>query len=455
MRRWTGGLLLLLAWAGFTAPQTPAPTADPIVTESLVRAHMEALAGDAMNGRGSGTADERAAAEYIGIQFRRWGVEPLGDNGTHVQTVTVRRGRVTGPPELHAGDLIFTHGVAMLVQNVGGGGISGPLVKLQGGGQAKPGTIVLLPPDVQPGAATAGAAAVLMLETSAIRARWAQLAARTPTVPVRLATRAGEVQAPQLRIILSSDAHAAVSALDDGSPMRFVAPIAEKTSETWNALGRLTGSDPAARDEILLLSAHLDHLGVGGDGPDRIFNGADDDASGVTAVLGLAEALAKGPRPRRTVIFALFGSEEDDGLGAAAFVELPPVPLDRFVANLEFEMIGRPDALVAPHTLWLTGYDRSDLGRTLAEHGARLVADPHPEQQFFERSDNIQLARAGVVAQTVSSYGMHADYHRPSDDVDHIDVAHMAESIQSMLEPIVWFANSTFKPTWAPGKQPR
>jgi hypothetical protein len=67
------------------------------------------------------------------------------------------------------------------------------------------------------------------------------------------------------------------------------------------------------------------------------------------------------------------------------------------VANLEFEMIGRPDPAVAEHTLWLTGYERTNLGLELARQGARIVADPHPEQNFFMRSDNIQLARAGVV----------------------------------------------------------
>jgi hypothetical protein len=88
------------------------------------------------------------------------------------------------------------------------------------------------------------------------------------------------------------------------------------------------------------------------------------------AVLELAEALAKGRRPKRTIIFTWFGSEESGGYGAGYFLEHPPVPLDRIVANLEFEMIGRPDAAVPPHTLWLTGYQRSDLGPRLAQRGA-------------------------------------------------------------------------------------
>ncbi len=168
----------------------------------------------------------------------------------------------------------------------------------------------------------------------------------------------------------------------------------------------------------------------------------------MTAVLELAEALAAGPKPKRTVVFALFGSEEIGGYGARYFQEHPPVPVESFVANLEFEMIGRADTAVAPHTLWLTGYERSNLGPELASHGARLVADPHPEQHFFQRSDNYVLARKGIIAHTVSSYGLHRDYHQPSDDLAHIDFAHMTEAIESMVVPIIWLVNSDFKPQW-------
>lgn len=226
---------------------------------------------------------------------------------------------------------------------------------------------------------------------------------------------------------------------------------------TRNVIGILPGSDPRLKKEVVLLSAHLDHLGrapeeaVAGD---AIFNGADDDASGCAAVLELARALASGRRPRRTVVFAFFGSEELGGFGDRYFLEHPPVPLDSIVANLEFEMIGRPDAAVSPHTLWLTGWERSTLGPWLARHGARLVRDPHPKENFFRRSDNYALARKGIVAQTVSSFGLHTDYHQPSDDLAHLDLAHMADAIGSMIRPVRWLANSSFKPTWKPGGQP-
>jgi Zn-dependent M28 family amino/carboxypeptidase len=227
-----------------------------------------------------------------------------------------------------------------------------------------------------------------------------------------------------------------------------------QTGHTWNAIGRLKGSDPKLAGDVILLTAHLDHLGNRGTTGDTIFNGADDDASGSTAVLELAEAIAKGHRPKRTVMFVWFGSEESDGAGARNFLDHPPVPLERIVANLEFEMIGRPDAKVPPHTLWLTGYERTNLGAELAKRGAKIVADPHPDQHFFERSDNIQLARRGVIAQTVSSFGLHTDYHKASDEIGTIDFTHMTDAIQSMLAPVRWLANTAFTPVWLEGMKP-
>ncbi len=254
---------------------------------------------------------------------------------------------------------------------------------------------------------------------------------------------------------LSSDAVKALQQLDDGTTIKFEAPSTEEKTFTWNAVGLLRGRDASLRHEAILLSAHLDHLGIGAPvHGDNIYNGADDDASGTTAVLELARALGAQRRPRRTVIFALFGSEESGGLGSTYFRAHPPVPLSEIAANLEFEMIGRADSKVRADTVWLTGWDRSNLGPTLAAHGAKLVPDPHPEENFFARSDNFVLAKKGVVAQTVSSYGLHKDYHQPSDDVAHLDFKHMDAAIGSMIVPVEWLANSNFKPRWNKGGQP-
>jgi hypothetical protein len=238
--------------------------------------------------------------------------------------------------------------------------------------------------------------------------------------------------------------------------------------ETWNAIAILRGSaahtsmtesESPSKEEVILLTAHLDHLGIARSDPDHptadlIYNGADDDASGTAAVLTLAHLLATGPRPRRTVVFALFGSEELGGFGNHAFLAHPPVPLTSIVANLEFEMIGRPDPAVPPGFLWLTGFDRSDLGPALARHGAPLVNDPHPDQKFFIRSDNIALARQGIIAHTVSSFGLHRDYHHPSDDISTIDFDYLDHAVASMLPPIRWLASTHWHPQWNPDGRP-
>ena len=433
---------------------------DPI-TQASVRGHLEFLASDALNGRGSGTRDEWIAAAYIAGQLRRWAIEPLGDNDGYVQQVDIVRTQAAGPPVLGYDGGRFVHGQEILVQSLSAAAVSGPLVKFKPGDAVPQGSVVLMPDPAPPNSepATRGAAAILVAETAPVRARWEALGSRMPAVSPRVS----DVPAPAApsSVMLSKAVHQTLQALPDGSSLSITAELKPaETSHTWNVLGKIPGRDRSRAGEVILLTAHLDHLGNrsgrpgAAAGDDTIYNGADDDASGSVAVLELAEALAKGKRPKRTVIFAWFGSEESGGFGARHFLDQPPVPLDTIVANLEFEMIGRPDPAVPPHTLWLTGYERSDLGPRLAARGARIVQDPHPEQSFFTRSDNIQLARRGVIAQTVSSFGLHQEYHQPSDEVRLVDFAHMTDAIRSMLSPVRWLANSEFRPAWNTGMKP-
>lgn len=239
---------------------------------------------------------------------------------------------------------------------------------------------------------------------------------------------------------------------DEAGKKSYLQHVRFNSGETWNAIGVIKGTEPG---EAILLSAHLDHLGVNDTlSGDKIYNGADDDASGCIAVLELARVLAAGQRPRRTIYFICFGSEERGGYGSRYFIANPPVPLTEIVANLTFEMLGRPDKKVPAGSLWLTGFELSTLGPELARQGAALVADPHPEQNFFRRSDNFPLALRGVVAHTVSSFGLHNDYHQPSDDISKIDFPFMTRSLNSLVKPVQWLTNSTFRPAWLPGKAP-
>jgi hypothetical protein len=117
-------------------------------------------------------------------------------------------------------------------------------------------------------------------------------------------------------------------------------------------------------------------------------------------------------------------------------------------------MLAWPDPKLKPDVLWITGYDRTDFGPELAKHGANLVADPYPEQNFFQRSDNYILAKKGVVAQTIGSFGLQKEYHSPQDDLAHVDWTHFTKAVDSLIAPVQWLVNGEFKPQWLPGKKP-
>lgn len=215
-----------------------------------------------------------------------------------------------------------------------------------------------------------------------------------------------------------------------------------------NAIGFLPGTDPAAG--YLLITAHLDHLGVV-DG--KAYLGANDDASGTTAVLELARLLASQGPQRRGILFVAYGAEEIGAVGSHFFATHPPVPLDQIVANIEFEMIGSGDPKLSAGMM-LTGFERSNLGDLLRSKGALLSPDPYPEQRFFERSDNYELALEGVVAHTVSGWPTTPVYHQVSDTNANIDFAFMGRAIQSLVEPIRWLANTDARPRWNSGGRP-
>lgn len=459
----TGVIALILLTGNLVGiAQVAARTA---IDERNVRAEMGFLAGDALQGRGSGTLFERIAAEYIGSQFMQFGLEPAGEKGpdgkpTFVQTVSISRKTFAENPSIKFGGATLTHGGEMLVLRTNTDTATGVLQKLEAGGKPNPGSAVLMRAkegDDQRAAmqgamalASAGAAIVFVEETPQWRGNWAAMASRMPSYTASQAK-------PAVMIVVSKAAAAEIANAAEGTKFDFGGKLApSKDQFTWNAMGKIIGSDPKLASEVILLTSHLDHLGVRENAPgdDKIFNGADDDASGSVAVLELARVLAAGKRPKRTVYLVCFGSEEAGGFGARYFVENMPFPKEKLVANLEFEMIGRPDSKVKPEELWLTGYERSNLGPELAKRGAKLVQDPHPEENFFQRSDNIQLARAGVIAHTVSSFGLHTDYHRSSDEVKTIDFLHMTRAINSMIAPIQWLVNSNFVPAWVEGKRP-
>lgn len=466
-------VLVLLLSSQLTFAQKKSKT-DLATLERNIRAEMNFLASDALQGRGSATNFERIAAEYIGSQFRQFGLEPAGDPDASgapgfVQRAPLQTVKFTETPTLRATaggqTRTWQFGRDLLTSFLRSPQASGNLQIIDADGSPAKGAFALVRvpasadrqqrQDVIRRARTAGATGLLFLETDANKQTREAGTARVPEMPGR--GTEGPTAAGFVALTLSQEAFEALAAMPAGTKVEFGGPTqVTDTGATWNAVGMLRGSDKNLAQEAIFLSAHLDHLGVSAEGGsgDTIFNGADDDASGCVSVLELARALASGPRPKRTIYFVCFGSEERGGLGAQYFTNHSPVPLEKTIADLNFEMLGRPDEKVPAGTLWFTGFERSNLGPELARRGARLVADPHPEQNFFQRSDNYTLALRGVVAHTVSSFNLHKDYHRPSDEASKIDFSFMTQSISSMIEPVRWLANSSFRPAWEPGKAP-
>ena len=212
----------------------------------------------------------------------------------------------------------------------------------------------------------------------------------------------------------------------------------ERRLTSVNVVGVIRGADPQLASEVVVVGAHFDHIGIrpAVDG-DSIANGADDDASGTVAVMEAARILAAGPRPKRTIVFAAFTGEEGGGFGSRWYMEQPPFPLDKHVAQIQVEMIGRPDSLAGgPGRAWLTGFERSTMGSTLAAAGLPVVADPRPAQSFYTRSDNIRFARAGIIAHTLSSFNLHKDYHGVNDEWELADFDHMTAMVNLLAKAV-------------------
>lgn len=465
---------LLLTISSFGFAQKKAKPAPSLIQERNIRASMDFLASDAMQGRGSGTQFEWITGQYFASLMQQFGIEPAGEKDasgkpTYIQTVNITRDTFAEAPKLNysanASSITLEHGKEMLILRMTTGQVNGGLQKITGEENPKQGAIVFL--KAKEGEdqralsqrmqtlSSGGANAVLVEETSQFRAQWVGLAARR----ISFTTVANQARNVMNLVVISKAAADALSQVADGTNIEIKGTLAEsQKQQTWNAVGKITGSDPKLSSEVILLSAHMDHLGVRATAPgdDKIFNGADDDASGCIAVLELARILAGDAKPKRTIYFAFFGSEEAGGVGSQYFVNTLTFPKEKIAANLQFEMIGRPDPKVKPEELWLTGYDRSNLGAELAKRGAKLVADPHPQQNFFQRSDNYTLARQGVIAHTVSSYDAvnGTYYHKASDEIKTIDFQHMTRAINSMVAPVRWLVNSNFKPVWYEGKKP-
>jgi Peptidase family M28 len=230
--------------------------------------------------------------------------------------------------------------------------------------------------------------------------------------------------------------HSIVFLLIAGDPQKISIEAKHKISEQHlsNVVGLLPGK--SKKDEYVIFSAHYDHLGIGNAvAGDSIYNGANDDAAGTTAVITLASYFKELGTNERTLVFAAFTAEEEGGFGSQYFSrQLDPA---RIVAMFNIEMIGT-ESKWGKNSAYITGYEKSDLGSILQKNleGSefQFYPDPYVQQNLFYRSDNATLARLGVPAHTISTSKMDSEpnYHELSDEIGTLDLENMARIIQSI-----------------------
>lgn len=219
--------------------------------------------------------------------------------------------------------------------------------------------------------------------------------------------------------------------------------------EMFNVIGVLEGK--SKKDEYVIVSAHYDHLGMMNPGEgDRIYNGANDDASGVAGVLALASYFKQKNENERSIIFVVFTAEEMGLIGSKHFGK--DIDASKFVAGINLEMIGKEPETGAK-TAWLSGFDRSNFGKIIQKNlkgtGYKLYPDPYPKFKLFFRSDNASLAELGVPSHTFSTTPIDIDlnYHKVSDEAETLDVNVLTETIKAVAKGTESIINGKDTPT--------
>jgi hypothetical protein len=461
------------------------------ITANDVARRIGVIAHDSMLGRDTPSRGLELTARYVADQFRAFGLRPGGDRGSWLQRYSITKRRL----DLNRSVVVFAtksavdsapftasaryDGGPIAEEPVSGAAVvvAGPHTAESAGQLAVADKMALYLPS--PGADPevvqqvlralylAGPRALVLVSSAdsgdfaaGIPARSTERTVVGPLVgrPAVLQVHGGAVQ----RSLAAVD-------VDLHQVRESTQPFARELSQltvtvnlrdtvTWsasapNTVGILEGTDPRLKDEYLVFSAHMDHIGVTPGRPDSINNGADDDASGTVGVIELAEAFSRpGARPKRSVIFLTVSGEEKGLWGSNYFVSHPPVPISQVVAGINLDMIGRnwPDTIVA------IGKEHSDLGTTLErvnaahpELGMTAIDDQWPDEQFYIRSDHYNFARRGVPILFFFN-GVHKDYHAVTDSPDKINSEKEARILKLLFYLGHEIGNAAQRPKWKP-----
>lgn len=488
-----------------------APRGADRITETQLRAYLRFVSSDLLEGRDTPSRGQDLAAAFLASHLERLGLRPAGDGDSYFQTLALtRRTSDSEKTTLSIGDRPLVYGEDFLPGEQPG--IAEGSVVYVGNGTVLPsrgfdpykgldvrGKIVVthrgLPTGIartdlkgaegvdweqtEAAARRRGAVGILYLpdfplleEWTAIRERRRQRAAVTvdaftarndaPLPSATLGARAAAALFAGERVT-GQEAYqralrrepAAAFALDASRKVRLAIVTHEERVRAHNVVAVLDGSDPRLSQEYVAFGAHYDHLGVATpptpDG-DVIYNGADDDGSGTVGLLAMAEAFAlTTPRPRRSLLFVWHTGEERGLWGARYFTEHPTVPLDRIVAQLNVDMIGRgresdetasgPLALTDMNSVYVVGSRRlsTELGELVERVNAgyhRLRYDygldaPDDPARIYERSDHYHYAKHGIPIAFFFT-GVHADYHGVDDEIERIDFPKYRRIVQSI-----------------------
>jgi len=427
--------LCVAAHSPASAQACPDPTA--LIQEADgAMAHVRYLADDRLEGRAIGSEGAHCAADYLAAQFRTLGLEPAGTEDNYFQIFSIRKGSELGSANALAiaGDTYAVGTDWVPFGFSANSALNGQLI-FGGSGLSSPGTpedryarmdisgrIVVLEwgdPDAAHGmsqradphfkatvAAGRDAAGVLLLAPDGM-----DLPALTNEIRNALSV--------PVAIVSSARAEEVRAAAISGSSLDIRTDVRQTVADARNVAALLPGSHPTLRNEYVIVGAHYDHLGFGGEGslaPDSrdIHNGADDNASGTAAVVEIAKALVEGVRPDRSILFLAFTGEERGLWGSAYYVGEPTVDLTATVAMLNLDMVGR----VEDDAITVFGFGTADEWDDVVDQANAAISSPlniGKSPDGYGPSDHSSFYGAGIPVLHFFS-NTHVDYHRPSDD---------------------------------------
>ncbi|MCC3156643.1 M20/M25/M40 family metallo-hydrolase [Hymenobacter sp. 15J16-1T3B] len=419
MKRLLLGLLLAGA-AQAAVGQKAAKPAKTKIDAKLIERVEKTLADDKLRGRALNTGAAEAA-QFLAGEFQRIGLQPLPGLTSFEQKFPAYEINTTSLQATVGGAAVPRENVVLL---------SGQEQVSWGSGQAGAPRVVVVGPQAdfrrEVGPLMRAKENVLVLIDPTHAATFKRLAAQVQ----HSAFRAEKPEPTSAAFILTA------ATPTETTPYQLTGSTSIKQLEIKNIVGVLPGRDAAKAAEQVVFSAHYDHIGIlPAVAGDSIANGADDDASGTTAVVALAEHFKRTKQNARTLIFVAFTAEEIGGFGSQYFSkQLDPA---KVVAMFNIEMIGKVSKF-GPGAAFITGFDKSDFGpilqRNLQGSTFKFEPDPYPEQQLFYRSDNATLARLGVPAHSISTDQIPTDklYHSVDDEVESLDLKNMTEVIRAI-----------------------